>query len=109
MWQELLNYLNGDNTLSGIIANFLGNTLSTTVSDGLKRLFKKKQEKKDLDIDDCKQLIKEEDLAAILEEIRQLILKVGDKKDAPFNVYNAPVNYKRIVNNFYGDGITINQ
>lgn len=72
-WQELLNFINGNSTLSGIIASFMGNTLSTTVTDGLKRLFKKKQEKKELNIDDCKQLIKEENLAAILEEIKQLI------------------------------------
>ena len=72
MWQELINLIN-DSTISGIIASFFGNTLSAPVSDGLRKLFKKKQKEEELTIESCKQTgIKEEDLKAIIEEIKRL-------------------------------------
>ncbi len=73
MWEVLLNLINNDTTISGIIASFLGNTLSTPVSEGLKKLFKKKQENKTLTKEDCEMVgIKEKDLKAILDEIKLL-------------------------------------
>ena len=72
MWQEIINFINNDPTVSGIIASFFGNTMSTTISGGLKKLFNKKREKDTLSLEDCKRLIKEEDLAAVLEEIKHL-------------------------------------
>lgn len=72
MWQEFIKLIN-DPMVSGIIANFLGNTLSTPISEGLKKLFQKKHEEKVLTIEQCKQMgIKEEDLKALLEEIMRL-------------------------------------
>lgn len=73
MWQELINLINTDPTVSGIIASFIGNTLYEPISDGLKKLLKKKHEDKVLTIEGCKQIgIEEEDLRAILEEIKRL-------------------------------------
>lgn len=73
MWQELINLINNDPTISGIIASFIGNTLYEPISDGVKKLFKKKHENKTLTEEDCQQMgIKEEDLEAILKEIKQL-------------------------------------
>ena len=73
MWQEILNYINNDPIVSGIIAKVISNTLSEPISDGLKKLFKKKHKEKELTVEDCKQMgIKEEDLVTILDEIKRL-------------------------------------
>lgn len=75
MWQELINIINNDPTISGIIANFIGGSLSMTVSSRLKQLFKKKHDSKEknLTIEDCKDLkISEKELKALLEEVKQL-------------------------------------
>ena len=73
MWQELINLINNDPAVAGIITSFLGNTLYEPISEGLKKLFKKKHDEKELTEEGCKQLgIKEEDLVAILEELKQL-------------------------------------
>ncbi len=73
MWQELINFINNDPAVGGIITSFLGNTLYEPISEGLKKLFKKKHDEKELTVDGCKQLgIKEEDLVAILNELNQL-------------------------------------
>ena len=73
MWQDIIYFINHDPIISGAISSFLGNTLSTPVSEGLKKLFQKKQEEKVLTMEGCKQIgIKEEDLEAILEELKRL-------------------------------------
>ena len=73
MWQEILDYINNDSIVGGIIAKVISNTLSEPISDGLKKLFKKKHEEKELTVEGCKQTgIKEEDVVPILEEIKRL-------------------------------------
>ena len=73
MWQELINFINNDPTVSGIIASILGNTLSVPISDGLRKLFSKKVEVQTLTVESCKQIgIKDEDLEKLLKEIEQL-------------------------------------
>ena len=73
MWQELINFINEYSIIPGAISSFLGNTLSTPISEGLRKLFQKKQEEKVLTMEGCQQIgIKEEDLRAILEELMRL-------------------------------------
>ena len=73
MWQDIIYFINHDPIIGGAISSFLGNTLSTPISEGLKKLFQKKQEEKVLTIKGCQQIgIKEEDLKAILDELKQL-------------------------------------
>jgi len=73
MWQDIIYFINHDPIIRGAISSFLGNTLSTPISEGLRKLFQKKQEEKVLTIEDCQQIgIKEEDLRAILEELMRL-------------------------------------
>ena len=73
MWQDIIYFINHDPIIGGAISSFLGNTLSTPISEGLKKLFQKKQEEKVLTMEGCQQIgIKEEDLRAILDELKQL-------------------------------------
>ena len=73
MWQELINFINEYSIIPGAISSFLGNTLSTPISEGLRKLFQKKQDEKVLTKEGCQQIgIKEEDLKAILDELKQL-------------------------------------
>ena len=73
MWQDIIYFINHDPIIGGAISSFLGNTLSTPISEGLRKLFQKKQEEKVLTMEGCQQIgIKEEDLKAILDELKQL-------------------------------------
>ena len=115
MWQDIIYYINQDPLIQGAIASFLGNTLSTPISEGLKKLFQKKQEDKVLTMEGCQQTgISEEELGKILEELKllrhnEIVIRQNNEEGKNYNeihdLSNANMGTEISQTNKKGDNI----